>query len=78
MADVPSITASALEFHEVDSARWSDLVRLFAGRGGPSHCWCMVWREAGPRRGALGNDDRKALLEQCVIEGTPIGLLAYL
>jgi GNAT superfamily N-acetyltransferase len=69
---------AAIEFHEVDGARWADLARLFEGRGGPKHCWCMVWREAGPNRGALTNDDRRALLEQRVRAGTPIGLLAYI
>jgi GNAT superfamily N-acetyltransferase len=67
-----------LEFHEVAGARWGDLVRLFEGRGGPSHCWCMVWREAGPNRGSLTKADRKALLHAQVGQGTPIGLLAYL
>ena len=67
-----------LEFHEVAGERWADLVRLFEGRGGPSHCWCMVWREAGPNRGSLTKVDRKALLHDRVTEGTPIGLLAYL
>lgn len=70
--------AQRIEFHEVDSERWRDLVRLFEGRGGPKHCWCMVWREAGPNRGQLTNADRKALLERRVVEGVPIGLLAYL
>ena len=77
-SDLTHDRLDSLEFHEVDGARWPDLVRLFEGRGGPKHCWCMVWREAGPNRGALGNDDRKALLQQRVVEGTPIGLLAYL
>ena len=68
---------AGLEVHEVTGARWADLVRLFEGRGGPSHCWCMVWREAGPNRGRLTKADRKALLQDRVREGTPVGLLAY-
>ncbi len=67
-----------LEFHMVEGERWRDLARLFEGRGGPKHCWCMVWREAGPNRSALTNADRKALLAQRVEAGVPIGLLAYL
>ncbi len=58
--------------------RWRDLARLFEAPGGPKHCWCMVWREAGANRGALGNDERRDLLRQRVDEGVPIGLLAYL
>lgn len=69
--------ATPLEFHAVDAMRWPDLVRLFEDRGGPRYCWCMVWREAGPNRGQLTNDDRKALLARRVDAGTPIGLLAY-
>lgn len=72
------IDASRLEFRPVEGERWADLVRLFEGRGGPKYCWCMVWREAGPNRGQLTNDDRKALLATRVEAGTPIGILAYL
>jgi GNAT superfamily N-acetyltransferase len=75
---VDSAPVTRLECHEVDAARWPDLVRLFEGRGGPKHCWCMVWREAGPNRGRLTNDDRKALLGQSVSAGVPVGILGYL
>ncbi|MCC6237128.1 MAG: GNAT family N-acetyltransferase [Dehalococcoidia bacterium] len=68
---------ASLEFHPVEGERWADLVRLFEGRGGPKYCWCMVWRDAGPQRGQLTNDDRKALLGARVEAGTPIGILAY-
>jgi GNAT superfamily N-acetyltransferase len=67
-----------LEFHMVEGDRWRDLVTLFEGRGGPKHCWCMVWREAGPNRGRLTRDDRKELLHRQLLAGEPIGLLAYL
>ena len=73
----PSLDPRALEFRPVERERWADLVRLFEGRGGPKHCWCMVWRDAGPNRGRLTNDDRKALLAQRVEAGSPIGILAY-
>ncbi len=62
----------------VEGERWRDLARLFDAPGGPKYCWCMVWREAGPNRGQLTNDDRKALLAQRVQGNVPIGLLAYL
>lgn len=67
-----------LEFHMVEGERWRDLARLFEAPGGPKYCWCMAWREAGPNRGQLTNDDRKALLAQRVEGNVPIGLLAYL
>lgn len=68
---------ATLEFHPVEGPRWNDLVTLFEAPGGPKYCWCMAWRDAGPNRGQLTNDDRKALLAQRVEAGTPIGILAY-
>lgn len=73
----PPVDPATLEFRPVDGERWADLARLFEGRGGPRYCWCMVWRDAGPNRGRLTNDDRKALLAQRVEAATPIGILAY-
>jgi GNAT superfamily N-acetyltransferase len=80
---VNSLPASAdgslpLAFHEVDRERWSDLERLFENRGGPKHCWCMVWRatpaEARQRDGA----SRKAALKQRIDSGVPVGILGYI
>ncbi len=68
-----------LTFHEVDRRRWADLARLFEGRGGPGHCWCMVWRATPQeRRGFDGRGRRKAALARRVRRGTPVGILAYL
>ena len=64
-----------LEFHAVDQERWPDLVRLFEGRGGPKHCWCMVWR---PKEGRLDRYGKKAALERSIRQGVPVGILAYL
>ena len=76
--DAPSPDLDGLTFHEVDRDHWSDLERLFEGRGGPHHCWCMVWRaipeEAKHRDGAR----RKAALWRRVAAGVPIGILGYL
>lgn len=73
----PLLDPTTLEFRLVQGERWADLARLFEGRGGPKYCWCMVWRDAGPNRGQLTNDDRKTLLSRRVEVGTPIGILAY-
>jgi GNAT superfamily N-acetyltransferase len=67
-----------LEFHEVDAARWGDLERLFESRGGPSHCWCMVWRPAPAQVRTAGPAVRKAALHERVAAGVPIGILGYL
>ena len=69
------MTEAALEFAAVTPERWGDLARLFEGRGGPKHCWCMVWRPwpGGERTAAA----KRAALEGALRRGTPIGLLAY-
>jgi hypothetical protein len=28
----------------VDKNNWNDFEALFQSKGGPSYCWCMVWR----------------------------------
>jgi GNAT superfamily N-acetyltransferase len=69
--------APAVTFREVTPANWDDLVLLFEGRGGPKHCWCLVWRE----RGAASRLDlagRREAMAGRVRAGTSIGLLAYL
>lgn len=63
----------ALEFRAVTAERWPDLQQLFGGRGGPSYCWCMVWRPGG----GSTNASKRAALQQIVECGTPVGLLAY-
>ncbi|MEW6519259.1 MAG: GNAT family N-acetyltransferase [Thermodesulfobacteriota bacterium] len=67
-----------LVFHEVDQDRWPDFERLFASRGAPKFCWCMVWRatpdEAKQRDGA----SRKIAMAGRVAAGVPVGLLGYL
>ena len=67
-----------LVFHEVDQGRWGDLERLFEGRGGPSYCWCMVWRATPQERKKTDGKSRKAALKRRVRAGAPIGLLGYL
>jgi GNAT superfamily N-acetyltransferase len=68
----------AWQFHPVIADNWHDLTALFDGRGGPKHCWCMVWRkdmDGKPARPAP--DDRRGSLQGLVAAGRPIGLLGY-
>jgi GNAT superfamily N-acetyltransferase len=58
----------------VTPATWPDLERLFTARGGPGHCWCMVWRDMPGRAGAAPSD-RQAALRARVMAGTPVGLV---
>lgn len=60
----------------VTSTNWTDLERLFDGKGGPKYCWCMAWRPM-ERRASADNEGRKGALQQRVRDGVPIGLLGY-
>jgi GNAT superfamily N-acetyltransferase len=64
----------ALEYRVVDRRRWPDLEALVGARGGPSSCWCTVWRSGNGSSGEV----KKALLSGMVEEGRPVGVLAYL
>lgn len=66
-----------VEFHEVDESRWPDLVRLMQSRGGPAHCWCVIWRDPPSARRGFGRAAIRGLMEERVRTGTPVGLLAY-
>lgn len=66
----------AMEFRSVTPDRWPDLAALFEARGGPKHCWCMVWRPwpTGVERSPA---TKRAELERTVLGDTPVGILAY-
>ena len=67
-----------LVFHEVDHSRWGDLVRLVESRGGPKHCWCMVWRATPQESRKTDSKSRKAALKRRVGGSVPVGILGYL
>jgi GNAT superfamily N-acetyltransferase len=67
-----------LVFREVDNTNWDDFERLFAARGGPKSCWCMVWRARAAEAKATDGTSRKAAMHSRVRDGVPIGLLGYL
>jgi len=58
----------------VDRESWDDFVRLFESRGAPHYCWCTPYRTPSQD---LTPDERKDYMHGLVIEGTPIGVLAY-
>jgi GNAT superfamily N-acetyltransferase len=68
--------APQLVFHEVTAERWRDFARLFERRGGPSYCWCMVWRAQGAEK--TDKASRKAAIAKLVRGNVPVGLLGYL
>ena len=65
-----------LVFREVDATRWSDLARLFNAPGGPSYCWCTVWRELPSAARSSAKAKREAM-QQRVQDGVPVGILGY-
>src|SRR5258706_3603399 len=67
-----------LTFHDVDESRWGDFERLFAGRGGPKYCWCMVWRATGGETRQTKGPERKAAMAGRVRGGGPIRIPGYL
>ena len=66
-----------LTFRTLDASTWGDLERLFQARGGPSHCWCMVWRRTPEESHDSRPASRKRMLSQRVEAGVPLGIMAY-
>jgi GNAT superfamily N-acetyltransferase len=65
-------------FRAVTPETWADMEALFDGRGGPRHCWCMVWRSDIDGASALQTaPDRKAAMERLVQAERPVGILGY-
>jgi GNAT superfamily N-acetyltransferase len=69
--------AAGITVEEVTAERWPDLVALFESKGGPSYCWCMAWRATSDEPGHDEHERRKRMLHRRVVDGVPIGLLAY-
>jgi GNAT superfamily N-acetyltransferase len=62
-------------FQEVDRNNWKDMEKLFESRGGPKHCWCMVWR--GTTGDRATKESRKAAMRRFVENNVPVGILGY-
>jgi hypothetical protein len=65
-------------FRAVTTDTWDDMAALFAGKGGPKGCWCMMWRmdalgQVAPSAAA----DRRHALQGLVQDGKAVGLLGY-
>lgn len=66
-----------LHYAPVDQTNWTDLEKLFESKGGPHHCWCMVWRNMEEGKDRSNKGDKKAALENYVAHQKPVGLLCY-
>jgi GNAT superfamily N-acetyltransferase len=61
----------------VDRNNWIDFESLFQSKGGPSYCWCMVWRMTKDELKQNNPACRKEFIKQRVWLNTPIGILGY-
>ncbi len=66
-----------MKFLPVTPDRWPDLEQFFESRGGPKHCWCMVFRPMSSAFRRAGSSAKKRALAQTVAANTPVGILAY-
>jgi len=69
--------APKLTFRTVDGHRWKDFERLFASRGGPNSCWCMLWRANAQEGRRRDGASRKRAMAARIKAGTMVGLLGY-
>ncbi len=69
---------SNLSFRPVSPDTWTDMERLFEGRGGPKFCWCMVYRSMVPPYSRADAADKKGAMCERVAGGEPVGILAYI
>lgn len=67
----------SLEIHPVTADRWDDLKTLFGPNGAYSNCWCTWWILTGKVYGEADPKDRRAVLENLVLDEQEPGLLAY-
>jgi GNAT superfamily N-acetyltransferase len=69
--------AGKLAFKPVTKATAKDFEALFSARGGPSYCWCMVWRASTEElKDAKGPARQRQMLGR-IADGTPVGLIGY-
>ena len=66
-----------MRYLPVTPDRWSDLEDLFESRGGPNHCWCMVFRPMSSADRRAGRPAKKEAMSKSIASGTPVGILAY-
>jgi predicted GNAT family acetyltransferase len=61
----------------VEKNNWTDFESFFQSKGGPSYCWCMVWRMTKDELKQNNSACRKEFIKQRVLSNIPIGLLGY-
>jgi GNAT superfamily N-acetyltransferase len=62
----------------VDKNNWIDFETFFLqSKGGPSSCWCMIWRMTKEELKQNNSVCRKEFIKQRVWANIPIGVLGY-
>jgi GNAT superfamily N-acetyltransferase len=67
----------ALTVKPVDKNNWPDFESLFQSKGGPSYCWCMVWRMTKEELKQNNPVCRKEFIKQRILSDIPVGILGY-
>jgi GNAT superfamily N-acetyltransferase len=70
-------TNDKVEVYPATAERWDDLETLFGKHGASEDCWCMFWRLRRKDFYQLNGEDRKAALNEMILEKKTPGLLAY-
>lgn len=72
------ISATAhLDYHPVTRERLDDLRRFSEAHGKFRYCSCMRWRMTSAEYSRSTKETRIAALDALIVEGTPVGVLAY-
>jgi len=71
-------TNPRFEFHPVTRERLADLHRFSEAHGKFRYCSCMRWRMTSADFKRSAKEHRVLALDQRVLDGVPIGVLAYL
>jgi len=66
-----------LSYAPVGQFNWTDFEKLFESKGGPHHCWCMVWRNLNEGTSRANKTDKKKSMKAYVDQQRPVGLLCY-
>ena len=76
--DAPAGEPGRLSFSPVTQATRADFIEVFAGRGGPKYCWCMLWRAVGAELKDTRGPAREVQMLGRIDRGVPVGLVGYL
>jgi GNAT superfamily N-acetyltransferase len=66
-----------VKIRPVDKNNWDDFEALFESKGGPSYCWCMVWRMNKEELKQNNSTCRKEFIKRRIWENIPVGILGY-